>query len=148
MVVVVCIQFWIGAFVGLWIDYFQQYLGSVPSNEAERSKQRQAYAFQARHVLPRKHEACTHITIVVVVYTAAFLILQWLLNYLYRAIHCAVYKRVGHLSRDLDVHALHNGFAMGLGMAWTSGTTLAKMHAVLDHTSAMFAGVWIQHGTF
>ena len=82
-------------------------------------------------------------------YTATFLTSQWILNRCYRTAHCLIRKQnepewpcTYRLSRirlpaSLDAHSIHNGFAMGLGMAWTSGTTLAKMHAVFSRCVTM-----------
>ena len=57
---------------------------------------------------------------------------QRLLFYFHRILFCVATKDTVTANPLLDAHALHGGFAMIFGMAWTSGNTIAKLQAVME----------------
>ena len=81
---------------------------------------------------------------VMVALTLCFIGTQRIIRYMYIMAHCRASIRVifrkqnttlrmGRApSGDHDAHRLHGGFAMFYGIAWTSGTTLAKLNAAVN----------------
>lgn len=113
LTVIALVHFTVGALVGMGLDRLQRAIAPYPVKEEDRKG--------------RNAEFAGSVMVIVVLQVISYIILQRMLRYMYRQ----AYKRMwGMIDPDKDAHAIHAGMSMGLGLAWTSTTTIAKLQYV------------------
>ena len=128
---IILLDFWVGVAIG-WIW-----------DRAQRSTDMDLLT--KPNLTPRERtQLALQATGVMVALTLCFIGVQRIIRYVYVMLHCRATLRVifskqnttlrmGQApSGDHDAHRLHSGFAMFYGIAWTSGTTLAKLNAAVN----------------
>ena len=124
-VAIICVlHFWVGVGIGRMYDLLQQAMSPefikplangqsrAPLSEGDKNKLR------------------WEITLVVILLTLTYIAAQSILRYMYLFLMCLF---TGEAPKEgSDAHAMHWGFAMFYGVAWSSGTTLTKLTITLD----------------
>jgi hypothetical protein len=111
--VISIIHFWIGVGIGTAMDKLHEteHMNAWDHDPKEGKKL-------------NRGRAMGQISLVIMLTTLSFVLAQSILWYFYRAMYCI--KGSLKLADPRDAHAIHAGFGMVFGIAWSSGNTLSK----------------------
>ena len=66
--------------------------------------------------------------LIVLLQVISYVTLQRLFRFIYRHTYRTIHK--DNVMPKYDAHEIHGGMSMGLGLAWTSSTTIAKLQFI------------------
>ena len=131
LILLIVLEFWVGVAIGWIWDRVQRSTDMELLKKTELTpSERGRLAWQAAGVT--------------LALALCFIGVRRIIQYVYLVLHCRATTRVIFVKQnttlllkhspdsDHDAFALHGGFAMFYGLAWTSGTTVAQLNAAVN----------------